>query len=180
MANTDQGTGPTAGSGTPDFDVRVKVAVYAHFAETGRRPSPREVAARVAARVANNGSGVEEGGAPARIDAGGVRNAYARLRAQRVLVLEPDGVSIRMAPPFSGVPTQHVVEARGVRYFANCAWDSLGIPAALHEPAMVHSRCEQSLEPFDLPVGLEGPPPSDWLFHCLVPAAKWWDDIVFT
>ena len=31
-----------------------------------------------------------------------------------------------------------------------------------------------------LGVGLEGPEPSDWLFHCLVPAAKWWDDIVFT
>jgi hypothetical protein len=29
-------------------------------------------------------------------------------------------------------------------------------------------------------VGLNGPAPSDWLFHCLVPAAHWWDDIVFT
>jgi hypothetical protein len=37
------------------------------------------------------------------------REAYARLRAQRVLALESDGESIRMAPPFSGVPTQHVV-----------------------------------------------------------------------
>ena len=34
--------------------------------------------------------------------------SYVRLRAQRVLVLEDDGTSIRMAPPFSGVPTQHV------------------------------------------------------------------------
>jgi hypothetical protein len=24
------------------------------------------------------------------------------------------------------------------------------------------------------------PKESDWLFHCLVPAAKWWHDIVFT
>jgi hypothetical protein len=23
-------------------------------------------------------------------------------------------------------------------------------------------------------------PLCSWLFHCLVPAAKWWDDIVFT
>jgi hypothetical protein len=29
-------------------------------------------------------------------------------------------------------------------------------------------------------VSLEGPERSTWLFHCLVPAAKWWDDIVFT
>ena len=85
-----------------------------------------------------------------------------------------------MAPPFSGVPTQHAVEADGIRYFANCAWDALGVLAALDKRGTVHSRCEQSGEAFHLSVGLEGPEPSNWLFHCLVPAAKWWDDIVFT
>ena len=145
-----------------EFDIQVKLAVYRHLAETGRRPSPREVAERV-------GSDVES-----------VLDTYRRLCAQRVLVLEPDGSSIRMAPPFSGVPTQHVVEAGGVQYFANCAWDALGVPAALHKPGTVRSRCEQSGEPFYLNVSLQGPEPSDWLFHCLVPAAKWWDDIVFT
>jgi hypothetical protein len=143
-------------------DIQVKLAVYRHFAATGRRPSPGEVAERV-------GSDVES-----------VIDAYGRLRAQRLLVLEADGSSIRMASPFSGVPTQHVVEAGGIRYFANCGWDALGVPAALHKPGTVHSRCEQSGEPLHLEVGLEGPGPSDWLFHCLVPAAKWWDDIVFT
>jgi len=143
-------------------DIQVKLAVYRHFAETGRRPSPGEVAERV-------GSDVES-----------VIDAYGRLRAYRLLVLEADGSSIRMASPFSGVPTQHVVEAGGIRYFANCGWDALGVPAALHKPGTVHSRCEQSGEPLHLEVGLEGPGPSDWLFHCLVPAAKWWDDIVFT
>jgi hypothetical protein len=143
-------------------DIQVKLAVYRQFTETGRRPSPREVAERV-------GSDVES-----------VIDAYARLCAQRLLVLEADGSSIRMASPFSGVPTQHVVEAGGIQYFANCAWDALGVPAALHKPATIDSRCEQSGEPFHLDVGLQGPGPSNWLFHCLVPAAKWWDDIVFT
>ncbi len=36
------------------------------------------------------------------------------------------------------------------------------------------------MEPFDLKVGMDGPEPSDWLFHSLVPAAKWWHDIIFT
>jgi hypothetical protein len=85
-----------------------------------------------------------------------------------------------MAPPFSGVPTQHVVEAGGIQYFANCAWDALGVIAALHKPGVIHSSCGQSGEPFHLNVGLQGPEPSNWLFHCLAPAAKWWDDIVFT
>jgi Alkylmercury lyase len=106
--------------------------------------------------------------------------AYPRLRAQRLLVLEPDGSSIRMAPPFSGVPTAHEVRVGDVKYFANCAWDALAIPAALHRPGNVTSACGQSGEPFDLEVGVDGPERSSWLFHCAVPAAQWWDDIVFT
>jgi hypothetical protein len=98
------------------FDTQTKLAIYRHFAETGQRPSLQVVAERVHA------------------DASIVRETYVRLRAQRVLVLEPDGVSIRMVSPFSGVPTQHVVIVDQTKYFANCAWDSFGIPAALHRP----------------------------------------------
>jgi hypothetical protein len=146
----------------PDLELRTKLAIYDHFAAAGCRPSLPEVAQRA-------GASVEE-----------VREAFGRLRAQRVLVLEADGESIRMAPPFSGVPTQHRVASGGVSYFANCAWDALGIAAALHRPAVVHSRCEQSMEPLELAVSEAGPEASDWVFHCVVPAAKWWDDIVFT
>ena len=143
-------------------EVRAKVAIYEHFGATGRRPSVDEVAGR---------TGV------GRSDA---RDILARLRAQRVLVLEPDGESIRMAPPFSGVPTQHRVTSAGVSYFANCAWDSLGIAAALRRPATVHSRCEQTGDPLELAVSETGPAASDWVFHSVVPAAKWWEDIAFT
>lgn len=145
-----------------EFDTRVKLAIYLHFAETGRRPSPADTAARV-------NSGVDQ-----------VLDAYRNLRAERVLVLEDNGASILMAPPFSGVPTQHRVEAGGVEYYGNCAWDALGIPPALQSPATIYSRCEQSGEPLQLEVGLDGPEASDWYFHCQVPAALWWQDIVFT
>lgn len=153
-----------------DFDLTVRLEIYRHFALTGGRPTVEQIAPRVAA------------------DPSEVRGAYARLCGRRVLVLEPDGASIRMAPPFSGVPTMHRVESAGVSYFANCAWDALGIPAALHRPATVRSRCAQSSQPLVLEVGPSGPPASapasapapEWLFHCLVPAAHWWDDIVFT
>jgi hypothetical protein len=145
-----------------DFETKVKVAVYRATAESGQPPAIEAVAETVGA------------------DPAAIRLAYRELRANRLLLLEEDGVTIRMAPPFSGVPTQHRVTVEGVEYFANCAWDALGIPAALHRPGLVHSRCEESLEPLQLPVGLDGPAPSSWLFHCLVPAAKWWDDLVFT
>ena len=145
-----------------DFDIQVKLAVYQHFAKTGQRPTLEYIMDQVASEEDN------------------VLSAYQNLSAQRLLVLEEDGSSIRMASPFSGVPTQHVVESEGIRYHANCAWDALGVPAALHKRATIHSRCEQSREPLQLEVGLDGPAPSDWLFHCLVPAKNWWDDIVFT
>src|SRR5256885_5336124 len=128
------------------FDTQTKRAIYRHFGETGQRPSLQVVAERV------------------RADISSVRDAYLRLRAQRVLVLEPDEVSIRMAPPFSGVPTQHVVIVDETKYFANCAWDLFGIPVALHRPGQVHSRCEQSGEQLNLEIGLEGPPSRSWLF----------------
>jgi hypothetical protein len=145
-----------------NLDLEVKLAVYHYFAASGARPSTTQIAESVDADVA------------------AVRASLGRLRAQRLLVLESDGESIRMAPPFSGVPTQHMVTADGTTYFANCAWDALGIAATLHESATVRSRCEQTLEPLLLEVMPEGPARSDWIFHCDVPAAHWWDDIVFT
>jgi hypothetical protein len=109
-----------------------------------------------------------------------VREAFARLQRNRVLLLEPNGETIRMAPPFSAVPTQHRVEVGRQLYFANCAWDALGIPAALQGEAVVHSTCGESGAPLRLEIGLGGPEPSPWVFHCQVPAARWWVDLVFT
>jgi hypothetical protein len=144
------------------LELQVQLDVYRAVAATGRMPFASDVA---------HGFG---------IPVERLREAYAAIAARRLLVLEPDGLTIRMAPPFSGVPTQHRVLSRGVTYFANCAWDALAIPAALHRAGEVRSRCEQSGETLVLPVGVDGPPPSDWLFHCEVPAARWWQDIVYT
>jgi hypothetical protein len=146
-----------------EFDVRVKTAIYRWIADTTRAPSADDIARQL-------------GEAPAE-----VRAAFARLFRKRVLFLEPDGETIRMAPPFSAVPTQHSVRVGNRTYFANCSWDSLGIPAALHAEAEVFSRCEQTLEPIHLRVGKEGPvDPEPVVAHFTVPAAKWWADLVYT
>jgi len=147
---------------TTDLDTRIKLAVYRGAAERGALPRAEEVASEVSVTVQD------------------VRDSYARLAQRRLLVLEPDGLTIRMAPPFSGVPTDLVVRSGGIAYFANCAWDALAIPAALHRPGNVDSRCGQSGAPLRLEVGLNGPGPSPWLFHVSVPAAQWWRDIVYT
>lgn len=144
------------------FDTQVKLAIYHAIAGTTRVPAVAEVAERM--------------GAPA----AAVGEAFGRLYARRVLVLEPDGETIRMAPPFSGVPTQHRVHVDGRDYFANCAWDALGVAAALHEPGVVESRCEWSHEPIRMEVGLDGPASVDCVAHFAVPAVHWWKDIVYT
>jgi Alkylmercury lyase len=145
-----------------DFETQVKQSIYQHLATTGSAPSPDQLARQL-------GSSSDE-----------IRQAFVRLQRNRVLLVEPDGETIRMAPPFSGIPTQHRVEVGGKQYFANCAWDALGIPAALHQEGVVYSSCGQSGEPLQLRVGLKGPEPSSWLFHCQVPASRWWVDLVFT
>ena len=144
------------------FDVTLRAAVYQHFASTGQSPT-------LAALTDAIGATSEQ-----------IRDGYRRLYAKRMLVPAGDFAFIQMAPPFSGVPTQHRAKVDGRDYFANCAWDSFGIVAALGGTGDVLSRCEQTLEPLVLRLTADGPPPSKWLFHCVVPAADWWNDIAFT
>ena len=145
-----------------DFDTRVKTAIYHWTARTTLPPTVAETAKALG---------------ETRLD---VREAYRRLFRNRVLYLEPDGDTIRMAPPFSAVPTQHRVTVAGSDYFANCSWDALGIPAALHAEANIFSRCEETLEPIRLRVGPAEPDPQPVVAHFAVPAAKWWADLVYT
>lgn len=145
-----------------DFDARVRAAIYAWIVEATEAPTTADLA-DVLDRPREE-----------------IREAFGRLFRKRVLFLEPDGETIRMAPPFSAVPTQHRVRVGNRTYFANCSWDSLGIPAALHAPGEVFSRCEQTLEPIHLHVGREGPEPDQVVAHFAVPAAKWWADLVYT
>jgi hypothetical protein len=95
-------------------------------------------------------------------------------------VLEPDRAEIRMANPFSAVPTPHRVQAGGRSWFGNCAWDAFGIPAALHVDGHVSSTCPDCGEPIEIEIRNERPIPDEHVFHVAVPAAHWWDDIVFT
>jgi Alkylmercury lyase len=143
-------------------DVQLKLAIYAFTADAARVPTIDELA-----------KGLQR-------SRDEVRAGFQRLFRDRVLVLEKDGETIRMAPPFSGVRTQHRVRAGGKEYFANCAWDTLGILAALHAEGEVLSRCDQSMEPITFHVSRTGPAPEPCVVHFAVPASKWWADIVFT
>ena len=69
---------------------------------------------------------------------------YKELHNHHAFFLEPETLTIRMANPFSGIPTDFRVHANGKTYFANCAWDMLGIPIALKSDAVIEAVCTES------------------------------------
>ena len=141
-----------------ELDLRVRRHVYTRFVELGRVPAEL---------------GDELGLADDELAA-----SLRRLHEAHALVL--DGGEIRMLNPFSAVPTRYAVEADGRSWYANCAWDAFGIPAALRVDGHVATTCLDCAEPIEIDLVGGRAAPDDDVFHVLVPAARWWDDIVFT
>ncbi len=143
-------------------DLRLRNVTYGLFVELGRAPTAPEV------------------GRATGVAAGEVHAAWRRLHDAHALVLNGAGTEIRMANPFSAVPTAYRVQAAGRWWYANCAWDAFGVCGALHVDGRIETSCPDCGEPIVVDVRDERPEDETLLFHCLVPAARWWEDIVFT
>jgi hypothetical protein len=109
-----------------------------------------------------------------------VEAGWRRLHEQHALVLEADTTSIRMANPFSAVATAYRVFAKDRWWYASCAWDAFGIGAALHADSRIETSCADCADPIRIAVRDQQPSDASLVFHCLVPARRWWDDIDFT
>ena len=106
--------------------------------------------------------------------------SYQELQRRHTVLLAPGTHDIQMAWPFSGVETPFRVRANDKTYFANCAWDALGIPAALHADAEIDAVCAQSGKAIRLSVTGQQVSGSEALVHFLVPFRSWYDDLSFT
>ena len=102
------------------------------------------------------------------------------LHDAHALVLAPGRAAIRMLHPFSAVPTPYRVEAGGRSWFGTCVSDVFGIPAALGVDGHVSTTCLDCGEALEVEIVAQRPRPSDLVAHILLPARRWWDDIVFT
>jgi hypothetical protein len=109
-----------------------------------------------------------------------VRTAWRRLHAEHALVLDAETGAIRMAAPFSGIPTPYRVWAAERWWYANCAWDAFGVCAALGVDGDIEAVCPDCGQTLRVGVRDRTPDVATLFWHCLVPAAQWWDDIVFT
>lgn len=140
----------------------VRHFVYSHLVDTTLPPSVDETARHFDVSA-------EEAGA-----------LYKELADRHAIFLEPETLTVRMAWPFSGVPTDFKVHLDGKTYFANCAWDMLGIPAALHRDAVMEAVCTESNEKVTLEVKDGQISNYQLLVHFPLPFVRWYDDLVFT
>jgi hypothetical protein len=143
-------------------DRELRQATYRLFVNLGRAPAVAEVAGELGADDAT------------------VLEGWQRLHDAHALVLNHGTGEIRMANPFSAVPTSYRVQARERWWYANCAWDAFGICAALHVDGLIETSCPDCGDPLRIQVVDKRPSDDTLLFHVLVPARHWWDDIVFT
>jgi hypothetical protein len=145
-----------------DDDVRaVRQAIYHSIVERGVSPSPADVA-----RACD-------------ISDARVATMFRALADSHVIVLHGGSTNLWAAPPFSAVPSGFSVGSAGQSWFAPCAWDAFGIPAALHRDADIEASCADSGEPIRCGVR-EGRAYGEAVIHLLVPAAHFWDDIIYT
>jgi len=146
----------------PSLLWQVRHFVYNHFADTTHPPSVEETAAHF-------NISIEE-----------ASTFYKELHNRHAFFLEPETLTIRMANPFSGIPTDFKVHANGKTYYANCAWDMLGIPVVVHSDAIIEAVCTESNDTIQLEIRDGRVTNGDLLVHFPLPFARWYDDLTFT
>lgn len=146
-----------------ELDTTVKLAIYETIAEASRVLNSSEIARKIG------------------VDERKVLAAFGRLHAKRLPLPGPgDPTRIRMAPPFSGIQTKFPVEANGKHYYADCVWDAYGIAAALRCDAISRASDGHTREPLTLEVKSAQPLMQSYVARFAVPAAHWWDNLIFT
>lgn len=148
-----------------DQDWQIRLAVYRFFVDHARPPAPVEIAGSF---------GIDEAGA---------RAAFQRLHDGHAFYLNPGTTDIRMANPLSAMATAFRVSVAGQRLYANCAWDSVGIPAMLHADAEVdgaYTNAEQRLDPARYAIVAGELRGDEGLVHFPLPFRRWYDDLVHT
>jgi hypothetical protein len=146
-------------------DWRIRLHVYRFFIEQGRPPAAGETADAF-------GVGEEE-----------VREAYRRLHDAHALFLEPGTSGIRMANPLSAVETPFRVTVDGRTFFANCAWDSLGVPAMLGADATieaVYTGADGTASPARYAIADGDLRGDDGVVHFPLPFRHWHDNLIDT
>ncbi len=141
----------------------IRLFIYQFLVENDRPPTMAESAAKFGLCVAD------------------IRKSFHWLHRNHQIVLEPGTESVRIAVPLSAVPTAYRVEIDGKLHYANCAWDSLGIPAMLHRDATIEAHIDDASVPVRYAIengSLVAPP--GLAIHFPMPIPQWLDNLADT
>jgi hypothetical protein len=144
-----------------ELDWSARLFVYQFLVEHERAPTPDETATALGITVERS------------------REAYASLHRRHTLFLEPGTLGVCMAHPFSACPTPFRVHAGGHAYYANCAWDMLGIAATLHADARIEAVYTDTGEAASISV-VNGDVHGAGAVYFTLPFRQWYDDLIFT
>jgi len=140
----------------------LRIGVYDEILNSGTVPTAAALAAKFGVSAAE------------------LRLTLAALGIGKTILLHPSTGEIWMAGPFSAAETPYRVTAGGRTWWANCAWDMLGIAMIAAERATVEARCTDCGAPMTIVADPAVPPNDDGVVHFLLPARRWYDDIGFT
>ena len=142
--------------------VALRIFVYDEIVARGRPPALSDIAARFEITVPN------------------ARRALAELKIGKTILVDPQSGEIWMAGPFSAVETPYHVVSGSRTWWANCAWDMLGVVMIVNERTTIHTQCTDCAAPMTLTGDPSVQPNEKAVVHFLVPAWRWYDDIGFT
>lgn len=147
-----------------DFDRDVRIAIARSIKTRGRIPTIANVAADMGKDIAT-------------VDA-----SFARMIDGHVFIPQKDSREIYAYDPFCVGPTDFFVTAAGRVWFGICAWDALGIPAALGEAGVLETHCADCGEPLLVEVDADGATEvQTWtVMQVGVRPRDFWKDIYFT
>jgi hypothetical protein len=143
-------------------DREVRRIIFDTLMRTGKAPLSAEVASTLSASDES------------------VRESFQRLADAHMLLLQRASGEILMAGPFSAVPTPFHVQSSGISTWGNCIWDALGIPAMLHQDALITTACGDCGEAMQLNIDGGNLAPAEGVIHFAIPARRWWDNLVYT
>lgn len=98
------------------------------------------------------------------------------LAAMRGVILEPASLRIWSLHPFAFVPTAHWVSIGDRGWWANCAWCSLAIGAALRQEVTITTSDGAERETLQFTSDGRSTSRPDLLMHFPYPPARWWDN----
>jgi hypothetical protein len=141
----------------------VRIHAYEHLFENGVPPTSVEIARHFGVKPADS------------------LRVLREMRIGKAILPHPSTGEIWMAGPFASLPTQYTVVGQTGSWWANCAWDMLGVAQLVSERVRIETKCEDCGErmTFKVEPGAREIQ-DDAVVHFLVPARRWYDDIGFT